>query len=48
MASSLYILTGASRGLGASLAEQLLAPGVMLIGIARHADGDQQVQRAEG
>lgn len=38
MASSLYILTGASRGLGAALAEQLLAPGVMLVGIARHAD----------
>lgn len=33
--ASLYILTGASRGLGAALAEQLLAPHVVLLCIAR-------------
>lgn len=32
---SLYILTGASRGLGAAMAEQLLAPGVVLLCISR-------------
>ena len=31
----LYILTGASRGMGAAIAEQLLAPGVTLLGISR-------------
>jgi NAD(P)-dependent dehydrogenase (short-subunit alcohol dehydrogenase family) len=35
MPHALYILTGSSRGLGASIAEQLLAPGVTLLGIAR-------------
>ncbi len=35
MTTALYILTGSSRGLGAAIAEQLLAPGVSLLGIAR-------------
>ncbi len=35
MNESLYIVTGASRGLGAALAEQLLAPGVTLLGLSR-------------
>jgi NAD(P)-dependent dehydrogenase (short-subunit alcohol dehydrogenase family) len=34
----LYILTGASRGLGAAMAEQLLAPDVHLLTMARHPD----------
>lgn len=32
----LYILTGASRGLGAAMADQLLAPDVHLLTMARH------------
>lgn len=36
MADHLFILTGASRGLGAAMAEQLLAPGHVLLCIARH------------
>ncbi len=44
--SSLYVLTGASRGLGAAMAEQLLAPGVTLVGIARHAN-DALAARAQ-
>jgi benzil reductase ((S)-benzoin forming) len=35
MNESLYIVTGASRGLGAALAEQLLGPGVTLLGLSR-------------
>jgi NAD(P)-dependent dehydrogenase (short-subunit alcohol dehydrogenase family) len=35
MTTALYILTGSSRGLGAAIAEQLLAPGVSVLGIAR-------------
>jgi len=31
----LYIITGSSRGLGAAMAEQVLAPGVRLLGMAR-------------
>jgi len=38
MASSLYILTGASRGLGAAMTEQLLTPGAVVVGIARRAE----------
>ena len=37
-ASRLYVLTGASRGLGAALAEQLLAPDVQLLTLSRHPD----------
>ncbi len=33
--AALYVLTGASRGLGAALAEQLLAPNVVLLCISR-------------
>ena len=32
----LVILTGASRGLGAAMAEQLLAPGTLLLTLSRH------------
>ncbi len=35
----LYVLTGASRGLGRALAEQLLAPDRVLLTIARRPDG---------
>ena len=35
MTSALYIITGTSRGLGAAIAEQLLQPGVRLLGISR-------------
>jgi NAD(P)-dependent dehydrogenase (short-subunit alcohol dehydrogenase family) len=34
----LFILTGASRGLGAAMAEQLLAPDVQLLTISRRPD----------
>jgi benzil reductase ((S)-benzoin forming) len=33
---ALYVVTGASRGMGAALAEQLLRPGLVLLAIARH------------
>jgi benzil reductase ((S)-benzoin forming) len=36
--TSLVILTGASRGLGAAIARQLLAPGVKLLTLSRHPD----------
>ncbi|MEP7057399.1 MAG: SDR family NAD(P)-dependent oxidoreductase [Caldimonas sp.] len=36
MSERLYILTGSSRGLGAAMAEQLLAAGRVLLCIARH------------
>lgn len=36
MTETLTLLTGASRGLGAALAEQLLQPGATLVCIARH------------
>ena len=35
---SLTILTGASRGMGAAMARQLLAPGHTLLTLARHPD----------
>jgi benzil reductase ((S)-benzoin forming) len=35
MPSHLFILTGASRGMGAAMAEQLLAPDVTLLGLSR-------------
>jgi benzil reductase ((S)-benzoin forming) len=38
MKTPLVVLTGASRGLGAALAHQLLAPGVHLLTLARHPD----------
>jgi NAD(P)-dependent dehydrogenase (short-subunit alcohol dehydrogenase family) len=36
MAKQLYILTGASRGLGAAMAEQILQTGAQLLTISRH------------
>ncbi|MET0518339.1 MAG: SDR family NAD(P)-dependent oxidoreductase [Burkholderiaceae bacterium] len=35
MAEQLFIVTGSSRGMGEAIARQLLAPGQLLIGIAR-------------
>ena len=37
-AKRLVILTGASRGLGAAIARQLLQPGVSLLTLSRHPD----------
>ena len=34
----LYLVTGSSRGLGAALVQQLVQPGHVVIGIARHAN----------
>jgi NAD(P)-dependent dehydrogenase (short-subunit alcohol dehydrogenase family) len=33
----LYILTGASRGMGLAMARQLLQPGTVLLGLSRHS-----------
>jgi NAD(P)-dependent dehydrogenase (short-subunit alcohol dehydrogenase family) len=38
--SHLFILTGASRGMGRALAEQLLQPGHHLLTLSRHVRGD--------
>lgn len=38
MAKHLYILTGASRGLGAAMAEQILQTDAKLLAISRHVD----------
>ena len=46
MTLHLYILTGASRGMGRAMAEQLLASGNQLVCISRTADADLQ-QRAD-
>ncbi|MEO8278300.1 MAG: SDR family NAD(P)-dependent oxidoreductase [Ideonella sp.] len=49
MNQSLYILTGASRGLGAAIAEQLLTPHCVLLCIARKANPALQTKAlAEG
>jgi NAD(P)-dependent dehydrogenase (short-subunit alcohol dehydrogenase family) len=40
MASKLFIVTGASRGLGAAMAEQLLLPGHVLLCISRHVNSE--------
>jgi NAD(P)-dependent dehydrogenase (short-subunit alcohol dehydrogenase family) len=45
-AHQLTILTGASRGMGLAMAEQLLAPGHTLLCISRHAN-PQLAERAE-
>jgi NAD(P)-dependent dehydrogenase (short-subunit alcohol dehydrogenase family) len=45
MTDHLYIVTGASRGLGAAMTAQLMAPGHVLLAIARRND-PQQVERA--
>lgn len=42
--SELFILTGASRGLGRAMAEQLLAPEVHLITLARQPDAELAVR----
>ena len=47
MTQHLYILTGASRGMGAAIAEQLLAPGNRLLGISRRSNA-ALAQRALG
>ncbi len=48
MTETLYILTGASRGLGAALAVQLLGPGVTLLALSRRTDAplDRAAQAA--
>ena len=46
MKPRIYILTGASRGLGRAMAEQLLAPGHRLLTMARHADPALTAQAA--
>lgn len=49
MTTSIAILTGASRGLGRAMAEQLLQPGRHLLTIARHADAAlAEAARAQG
>jgi short-subunit dehydrogenase len=40
MKHHLYILTGASRGMGLAMAQQLLAPGNHLIGLSRNANAE--------
>jgi NAD(P)-dependent dehydrogenase (short-subunit alcohol dehydrogenase family) len=40
MTTHLYILTGASRGMGLAMAEQLLQPGNTLLCISRHANAN--------
>jgi sepiapterin reductase len=40
MSDTIAVITGASRGIGAALARSLLAPGVKLITLARHADAE--------
>ncbi len=37
-AASLFVVTGGSRGLGAAMLRQLMAPGAVLVGIARRSD----------
>ncbi len=47
MTQHLTILTGASRGMGLALAEQLLAPGATLLCISRHANPTLAHQAAQ-
>jgi len=44
MADSLFIVTGASRGMGEAIALQLLRPGHVLLGIARGSSGPLAAQ----
>ncbi len=44
---NLYIITGASRGMGFSLAQQLILPGNALLCISRHANDSLTAQSAE-
>lgn len=46
MTNALFILTGASRGMGAAIADQLLAPGHLLLCISRHRN-DALAAKAE-
>lgn len=46
MTKHLTFLTGASRGMGAAIAEQLLQPGQTLIGISRTANADLAAKAA--
>ena len=43
----LYILTGASRGMGLAMARQLLQPGHTLLCISRHENADLAAQAAQ-
>ncbi len=47
MANHLYILTGASRGMGLAMAEQLLVPGHQLLCISRHTSQALTEQAAQ-
>jgi len=47
MAQSLYIVTGASRGMGAAIAEQLIAPGHTLLCISRGTSDTQRAKAAQ-
>jgi benzil reductase ((S)-benzoin forming) len=38
MPAALFVVTGSSRGLGAAMLRQLMAPGAVLVGIARRSD----------
>jgi benzil reductase ((S)-benzoin forming) len=44
MSEHLYIVTGSSRGVGAALVAQLLQPGHVVLGIARHVNAAAQAQ----
>jgi benzil reductase ((S)-benzoin forming) len=46
MPESLYIVTGASRGMGAAIAEQLLQPGHTVLGISRGVNASLQARAA--
>ncbi len=43
----LYILTGASRGMGLAMAQQLLQPGAVLLGLSRQPDPGLKTQAAQ-
>jgi benzil reductase ((S)-benzoin forming) len=47
MPESLFIVTGASRGMGAAMAEQLLAPGHTLLCISRGTSDAQRARAAQ-
>ena len=44
----LFILTGASRGMGQAMARQLLAPNRLLLCISRSADADLAARASSG
>ena len=46
MKQQLTILTGASRGMGAAIAELLLQPGHTVIGLSRATNADLQAKAA--